>query len=181
MGSSTETTATWFLGHNHKPTSHHLLLSSKRILRLFQVPLEVPGLWWLNSPSTPYSADRARAWEQSDECPNHLSKCYQPIKMKIDMLETSWTVTFLFSWTSFFTWSIFSTVLLIDGHPKCSATSTEITLELGKPGKKLCPIHFLLSEIYFQHIKCFHSISPQLRAKFNTNMLFFQIRHFLGT
>jgi hypothetical protein len=45
MGSLTETTATWFLGHTHKPTSHHFLLSSKEILRLFQVPLEVPGIW----------------------------------------------------------------------------------------------------------------------------------------
>jgi hypothetical protein len=44
MGSSTETNATWFLGHTHKPISYHLLSSSKGILRLFQALLEVPGI-----------------------------------------------------------------------------------------------------------------------------------------
>jgi hypothetical protein len=40
MGSSIETTAMCFLGHTHKPISH----PSKGILRLFQAPLEGPGI-----------------------------------------------------------------------------------------------------------------------------------------
>jgi hypothetical protein len=48
-------------------------------------------------------------------------------KNEIHMLESSWTVTLLFSCTSVFAWSIFSSVLLIDGHPKYSATLTKIT------------------------------------------------------
>jgi hypothetical protein len=44
MGCSTETTVAWFLCHTHKPTPHHLRLSTKGILNLFQASLVVLAL-----------------------------------------------------------------------------------------------------------------------------------------
>ena len=53
--------------------------------------------------------------------------------------------------------------------------------ELGKPLKNLCSSYCLLSRRHFQCFRNFCSPPLQFKAKFNINMLFFDVCHFLCT
>jgi hypothetical protein len=54
------------------------------------------------------------------------------------------------------------------------------TCEVGKALRNLYPSHCLLSRSYFQYFDCCCRIFLQFRAKYNADMLLFQICHFLG-
>jgi len=57
-----------------------------------------------------------------------LSKCSEQNQIKCPvMLATSQMASLLFLRTSFFTQSTSASVVLVNGHPKCSAASTEVT------------------------------------------------------
>lgn len=75
---------------------------------------------------------------------------------------------------SSFTWSTFSSVLLVVCCPKYVASSTGVTLLLKMDNhSKICvvPTHYLLTKSYFQHLESLCSIFPSLKQNSCTTML----------
>ena len=92
MGCCTEVTPAGFVGHMPQSKSHYLCLSLKRIPGLFQGHLEGPGTCSHDSPAAPVT--------------NEI----------LNMLAIAQLVILLLSWTSSYTLSTFSAILLVYLH-----------------------------------------------------------------
>jgi hypothetical protein len=90
------------------------------------------------------------------------------------MSAISQIVILLFVIINSFTQSTFSSVLLTDG---CSKHMTYTTWKITQ---NLCPSHYLLSKSYVHHFSSFSSTFLQFNLKLHTNILLFQVCHFLG-
>ena len=172
MDHSTKVAIAWFLSQTHKSTFHHLWLFSKGTLGLFQTLLECLSTVWNNSPSAPHSAVRVQIWHQtmhvqaalnwhkwnSQKRKQHYGKwffCFPgriPIFNLCFHLFAFWRRSQVFEHLQdklhyFWTWKTIQT---------------------------LCFSQCLLTKSYFQNCESCWSIFPQLKAKYDADMLFFK-------
>jgi hypothetical protein len=70
--------------------------------------------------------------------------------------------------------------LLVDRYSENLASLVVVTplLNVENHSKNLCPSHLCSPKSCFQHFICFRIIFPQLKAKSDKNVLFFQVGHF---
>lgn len=159
----------WLLGHTYKSMSHCSSLSSERILGPFSASLECSGMWWHESP---LQLTQQAGHKFGSQFSYYLSKCSELSKIKFQMHSELHRQRFsCFFKTSSLTQSTYSSILLINGHCKCSASSTKVTFlnfrNHSNPAFFKLPVLQKLPPTFWKFLYYFY----QFRPKFNADML----------
>jgi len=77
--------------------------------------------------------------------------------------------------TKSFTWPMFSPVLLVDWHPECSSSSTEVTLVSNMENtQKLVFSTLPALQNYFHHFKSLHRIFTSIKQNVMVSCCFYK-------